>query len=251
MSVIEVAESSDEPEDSDVMPYDAPRSTYPVISSSEYSQGIGKDDRSPIHDNAEQPSSCGTLLDCLRSGHEHAYEELVRQFGGRLLTIARRYLRSEADAADAVQNAFLHAFKSIDNFKGDSQLSTWLHRIVVNCALMHLRAARRRGEMNRVDIDDVLPRFDATGNWIDNGILSAPAHLSVEASETRAIVRKCIDLLPDKYRTVLLLRDIDELNTEEAAQLLNLTPDAVKVRLHRARQALKALLERQTDFLPR
>jgi RNA polymerase sigma-70 factor, ECF subfamily len=226
-------------------------SKHSATDSIEFAQAIVKDDPNPVFEIPEQRDSCATLLDCLRSGHEHAYEELVRQFGGRLLTVARRYLRSEADASDAVQNAFLHAFKSIDNFKGDSQLSTWLHRIVVNCALMHLRAARRRGEMNKVDIDDVLPRFDTTGNWIDNGLLSAPAYLSVEAAETRTIVRKCIDLLPDNYRTVLILRDIEERDTVEAAQILNLTPSATKVRLHRAHQALKVLLERHKDLLTR
>jgi len=224
-------------------------SRYPATNSSEFAQTVAKGDWSPISEKPRQPSSCGSLLDCLRSGHEHAYEELVRKFGGRLLATARGYLRSEADACDAVQNAFLCAFKSIDKFNADSQISTWLHRIVVNCALMRLRAARRRGEMNKVEIDDVLPRFDTAGNWIEHNLLSPPAYLSVEVSETRAMVRRCIDLLPHNYRTVLILRDIDELNTEEAAQLLNLTPTAVKVRLHRARQALKVLLERQTDFL--
>jgi RNA polymerase sigma-70 factor, ECF subfamily len=194
---------------------------------------------------------CATFLDCLRSGHEHAYEELVRQFSGRLLAIARRYLRSEEDAADTVQNAFICAFKSIETFNGDSQLSTWLHRIVVNCALMQLRANRRRGEKDKVRIDDLLPRFDTTGEWIEQGLVSAPTHLSVEASETRAIVRQCIELLPENYRTVLILRDIDEFDTEEAAELLNLTISTVKVRLHRARQALKILLERRVGFVTR
>jgi RNA polymerase sigma-70 factor, ECF subfamily len=221
----------------------------PATYSSEFAQTVDKDDSSPIPEKCEQLRGCAAFLDCLRSGHEHAYEELVRKFGGRLLTIARRYLRSEEDASDAVQNAFLHAFKSMDNFNGDSRLSTWLHRIVVNCALMHLRARRRCGETDRLDIDDLLPRFDTSGNWIEHGLLSAPAHLSVEASETRAIVRQCIDLLPDHYRTVLILRDIDELSTEEAARMLNLTPSATKVRLHRAHLALKVLLERHKDLV--
>ena len=197
---------------------------------------------------AVQLSNCDALLDGLRSGHQQAYEELVREFSGRLLNTARCYLRSEADACDAVQNAFLCAFKSIDRFNGDSQLSTWLHRIVVNCALMHLRARRRRGEMDKVDIDDLLPRFDTTGNWVEHSLLSPSAYLSLEASETRTMVRQCIDLLPVNYRTVLMLRDIDELDTEEAAKLMGLKANAVKVRLHRARQALKVLLERHIDF---
>jgi RNA polymerase sigma-70 factor, ECF subfamily len=216
---------------------------------SESAQIIGKDDPSPIPEKTKQLNGCATFLDCLRSGHGHAYEELVRKFGGRLLAVARRYLRSEADASDAVQNAFLCAFKSIDTFKGDSRLSTWLHRIVVNCALMHLRASRRHPETDKLDIDNLLPQLNITGNWIEHGLLTPPAYLLVEASEARAIVRQCIDLLPDNYRTILILRDIDELDTEEAARMLNLSPSATKVRLHRAHQALKALLEKHKDLV--
>jgi RNA polymerase sigma-70 factor, ECF subfamily len=224
-------------------------SKNPANCASECAQTSRKFDLSPIPEKCEQLGGSATFLDCLRSGHDHAYEELVRNFGGRLLSMARRYLRSEEDASDAVQNAFLCAFKSIDKFNGDSQLSTWLHRIVVNCALMQLRASRRRAEASKLNIDDLLPQFDTTGNWIEHGLLSRPAHLSVEASETRAIVRKCIDLLPENYRIVLILRDIDELDTEETARILNLTSSTTKVRLHRARQALKHLLGRRADFL--
>jgi RNA polymerase sigma-70 factor, ECF subfamily len=221
---------------------------YPATYSSNSALTEGKGDRSPVPEKAEQLGSCATLLDGLRSGHQGAYEELVRKFGGRLLATARRYLRSEADACDAVQDAFLCALKSIDTFHGDSQLSTWLHRIVVNCALMHLRARRRHTKTDKVDIDELQPRFDTNGNWIKHGLLSAPAHLSVEASETRAIVRQCIDLLSDHYRTILMLRDIDGRDTEEVANLLNLASGTVRVRLHRARQALKVVLEGHADF---
>jgi RNA polymerase sigma-70 factor, ECF subfamily len=194
---------------------------------------------------AEPPSSDAILLAGLRSGDQHAFEEMVRRFGGRLLSTARRYLRSEADACDALQDALLCAFKSVDAFKGDSQLSTWLHRILVNCALMHLRAKRRCAGADGIPIDELLPRFDTAGNWSDETSHSAPAHVLFEASETRAMVRRCIDLLPDNYRIVLILRDIEELATEEVANLLDVTPNSIKVRLHRAREALKALLEHE------
>ena len=194
---------------------------------------------------ATPPSTDAILVAGLRSGNQHAFEEMVRRFGGRLLATARRYLRSEADACDALQDAFLCVFKSIDTFKGDSQLSTWLHRILLNSALMHLRAKRRCAEADGIAIDELLPRFDAAGSWIDERSHSAPAHVLFQASETRAMVRRCIDLLPDNYRIVLILRDIEELATEEVASLLDVTPSNIKVRLHRARQALKALLERE------
>jgi RNA polymerase sigma-70 factor, ECF subfamily len=184
------------------------------------------------------------LIDRLRRGDGDAFEEVVRKFGGKLLATARRYLRSEDDARDAVQDAFLSAARAIRSFKGNSQLSTWLHRILINCALMQLRAKRRRLDADDKKIDGLLPRFDSSGNWIDNNALTVSAHFSLEASETRRIVRRCIEQLPDSYRVVLNLRDIEELDTQEVATLLGVTPNSVKVRLHRARQALKALLER-------
>jgi RNA polymerase sigma-70 factor, ECF subfamily len=217
------------------------RTIYPT----ECAGVIGNDKRifSPL--KAKPLSTDATLLAGLRSGNQYAFEEMVHRFGGRLLATARRYLRSETDACDVLQDAFLCALKSMDTFKGDSQLSTWLHRILVNCALMHLRARQDCAEADGGEIDELLPRFDTAGNWLDGHIHSGPVHVLFEASETRATVRRCIELLPDNYRIVLMLRDIEELATEKVASLLDVTPGNVKVRLHRARQALKALLERE------
>jgi RNA polymerase sigma-70 factor, ECF subfamily len=180
------------------------------------------------------------LVERLRNGDDSAFEEMVRKFGGRLLATARRYIRSEADACDVVQDALLCAFKSIHTFKGGSQLSTWLHRILVNSALMHLRSKKRRPE---VPIDDTFPQFDNVAGWPDKPGYGMQAEAAFEISQTRVQVRRCIDQLPEMYRIVLIMRDIEEFDTEEVADLLVLTPGTVKVRLHRARQALKALLE--------
>jgi RNA polymerase sigma-70 factor (ECF subfamily) len=183
-----------------------------------------------------------TLLEGLRRGDAAAFETLVRQYSGRLLATARRMLRSEEDAHDVVQESFASAFKSMGTFAGDAQLSTWLHRIVVNAALMKLRSRRRRPEES---IEELLPDFDDRGRFSDEPSgWTATADTLLEQRETRALVRRCIDRLPETYRTVLLLRDIEELDTDEAAQLLEVSANAVKVRLHRARQALRTLLER-------
>ena len=188
------------------------------------------------------------LVEGLRNGDDTAFEEMVRRFGGRLLATARRYLRSEDDAHDALQDALLCAFRSMHNFKGDSHLSTWLHRIVINSALMLLRAERRRPDMQVEEIDELLPRFDATGNWTARFQNSLPPYIYLEIAETQALLYRCINELPDTYRLVLMLRDIDELETHEAAALLGLTTNNIKVRLHRARQTLKTLIER-TDLV--
>ncbi len=181
------------------------------------------------------------LVEGMRAGEHAAFETVVRLYGGRMLAAARRLLRSEDDAADAVQEAFLAAFKSIDGFQGAARLSTWLHRIVINAALMKVRSASRRPEGA---IDDLLPRFDAEGNWIDTvHEWGSGSEELLERRETRVLVRRCIDQLPEAYRTVLLLRDIEDLDTDEVAEMLGVTANAVKIRLHRARQTLRSLLE--------
>jgi RNA polymerase sigma-70 factor (ECF subfamily) len=165
----------------------------------------------------------------------------VRAQGARLLAVAQRLLGSEEDASDAVQDAFISAFRAIDRFEGGSRLSTWLHRIVVNSALMKLRSQQRKPETS---IEDLLPRF------LDDGHFAEPpaewqqtADQALERSEMRQLVRKAIDGLPEIYRTVLLLRDIEGLDTAEAAEAIGVTANAVKIRLHRARQALRGQLD--------
>ena len=181
------------------------------------------------------------LLDRLRAGDGAAFEDLVRAHTGRLLATTRRLLRNEDDARDAVQDAFLSAFKALPSFEGGCCLGTWLYRIATNAALMKLRSKKRRKECC---IDDLLPRFSEDGHYREP---PAPwddrADVAAERNETRAFVRNAIDQLPDLYRTVLLLRDIAGMKTEEVAETLGCTPNAVKIRLHRAHQALRTLLD--------
>jgi len=184
-----------------------------------------------------------TLLAGLRAGDEQAFESLVRIYGGRMLAVARRFVRNDDDAQDIVQGAYLSAFRSVSQFEGQCLIGTWLHRIVVNTALMKLRSRRRKPETS---IDELLPGFQDDGHHVEQfSDWCAPADELIERAENRAIVRACIDRLPDNYREVLILRDIEELSTEESARALRLTPTAVKVRLHRARQALSTLLRRE------
>jgi RNA polymerase sigma-70 factor (ECF subfamily) len=181
------------------------------------------------------------LLARVRAGNEKAREELVRRFGGRMHAVAHRFLRTEEDRADAVQDAFLSAFRFLDSFEGASTLGTWLHRIVVNTCLMKLRSRSRSRE---VRIDGSLPNFDEAGHY-SRPVQSweQPAIKQLARAETRARVRTCIDRLPDPYREVLLLRDIEEFDTDQAARHLGVSPGTIKTRLHRARQALRTLLE--------
>ncbi len=183
------------------------------------------------------------LVVALRAGDEGAYETMVRRYGPRLLATAMRLVKREEEAADVVQEAYLSAFRAIDRFGGGARLSTWLHRIVVNAALMRLRSRRRRREES---IDDLLPRFDETGHFAEPpSDWGASADHLLERKESRAMVRAAIAKLPESYRTVLVLRDVEELDTEEVAHVLGVTANAVKVRLHRARQALRSLIEQE------
>ncbi len=191
--------------------------------------------------DAPQAPEEAELVARLRAGDDDAYATLVKQQAGRMLAVARRMLGSEEDAQDVVQEAFLSAFKAIDRFEGTSRLSTWLHRIVVNAALMKIRASKRRPE---TPIEELLPTFLEDGHL---AVMPAgwkkTAQDVLESKETRAMVRGFIDELPEPYRNVLLLRDIEGLDTKETADLLEVSPNAVKIRLHRARLALRTLLD--------
>jgi RNA polymerase sigma-70 factor (ECF subfamily) len=181
------------------------------------------------------------FLERLRAGDDAAYEEMVRRHGRQLLSVARRLLWREEDAQDALQEAFLAAFKSLPRFRGTACLSTWLHRIVVNAALMKLRAGSRRLEAS---IEEWLPVFDETGHQaVPLSAWNISAEDALLDAEARQRVRTAIESLPLSYRTVLTLRDIEDLDTQTVADLLSTTPLAVKLRLHRARQALRTKLE--------
>jgi RNA polymerase sigma-70 factor (ECF subfamily) len=181
------------------------------------------------------------LLARMQAGDDDAFETCVRTWCGRLLLVARRLLKNEEDARDAVQDAFLSAFKDIGNFAGRSSLGTWLHRIAVNSALCRLRTRERHPERS---IEDLLPHFgddehqiDPPAPWQDTSLVI------LQQKESRELVLRCINQLPEIYRTVLLLRDIEELDTEETARMLDTSAGVVKTRLHRARQALRSLLD--------
>lgn len=172
----------------------------------------------------------------------------MRHFGPRVLAVAKRYLRSDADAADCFQDTFVAALDSIDRFEQRSSLATWLRGITVNQCLMRIRTDSRRREES---IDHLLPNFDERGKRISvfEPARSADVGDQLDESQTKALVRHKIDELPDDSRMILLLRDIDGYSTKEAADILGIQINAVKTRLHRARSALKTLLEPELERL--
>lgn len=185
------------------------------------------------------------VVERLRAGDVGALELVVREHAGALRSTARRILRDDAAADDAVQDAFVSALRSLDGFRGQSRIRTWLHRIVVNAALAALRR-RRPWDLERAD-DEVatwLPSFLPDGHRVPSPTpwVESFEDLLVRA-EMRALVRASIDAMPEPHRSILVLRDMEELDTREVAELLGLQAGAVKVRLHRARQALRAMLQ--------
>jgi RNA polymerase sigma-70 factor (ECF subfamily) len=181
------------------------------------------------------------LLARLKAGDADAFEVCVRTYCARLLVVARRILRNEEDAYDAVQDAFLSAFKGVGKFQGAARLGTWLHRIVVNAALGRLRRRKRHPERS---LEDLLPHFGDGEHQLDPPVpWKATPDTRLLEQEQAELVRHCIGQLPEDYRIVLLLRDIEGLDSQETARLLETSIGVVKTRLHRARQALRTLLD--------
>lgn len=194
----------------------------------------------PEYGTQDEPDEA-ILVARLKAGDERAFEFLVRRESGRMLAAARRLLGDDAAAADSVQEAFLSAFRAIDGFEPRTSIGAWLRRIAINAALMRLRKQRRLAE---IQIDELLPEFDSEGWRRDHD--DAPdddPESRLDRKRVQEFVRERVGMLPDAYRTALVLRDLEGWSTREAAEALGIAEGALKVRLHRARAALKRLID--------
>lgn len=187
-----------------------------------------------------------TLIERLRGGDATALEGLMEQLAPRVYRLAIGITRSAADAEEVVQDVFLSLFRKIGMFEGRAALSTWIYRIAVNAALIKKRGKRAALE---VLIEDCLPTYredghrEGDGAWLQADWSDNP-EAQLLSRETRDAVREMIERLPDSYRVVLLLRDVEELSNEETAQVLGESVGSVKSRLHRARMALREQVTR-------
>jgi RNA polymerase sigma-70 factor (ECF subfamily) len=183
-----------------------------------------------------------TLAARAAGGDEAAFEEIVTRYQGRVFRLARRLTGSEDDAADVLQETFLQVYRGLAGFRGESRFGTWLYRVATNAALMLRRARSRRPTES---LEAFLPRFDAAGVHA-----ATPADLQVAAQADLLIDRQVlaqkalagIERLPDLYREAFVLRDLEEMTTEEVARILDLEPAAVRQRVHRARLMLRGYL---------
>jgi len=166
----------------------------------------------------------------------------MRRYNRMLFRTARAILRDDAEAEDALQEAYLQAYRSLGSFRGDAQLSTWLARIVANEALQRLRKQTRRAE--------IVPLQSADGaeleQVMDSDMNQAP-DATAARGEMRRLLESQIDALPEAYRTVFVLRAVEELSVEQTAAVLDLPPATVRTRLFRARSMLREALAQKID----
>jgi RNA polymerase sigma-70 factor (ECF subfamily) len=181
----------------------------------------------------------GAVVARAKAGDAAAYSELVSRYERKIFRLAMNITRNREDAEDVMQEAFLKAYQHLDNFQGDSKFYTWLVRIAVNEALMRLRK-RRPGEFSIDEPaegeDDVMPREIA--DW------GPSPEQRFARSEMNGILTEAIEKLDPAFRVVFVLRDVEELSTEDTARLLGLSIPAVKSRLLRARLKLRGRLNR-------
>lgn len=180
------------------------------------------------------------LVEGIRRGDARSCNILVKTYWTDLKFLATRIIGSQDEANDIAQDAFINAIKHIDTFESRGNLRAWLRKIVTNQALM---ALRKKKALKEDSLDDLMLQFDDSGHHL-NHFAERPASLDVleESSQARKHIRQSIDKLPDNYRLTLILRDIQGYTTKEVADMTDTSEKNVKVRLHRARLALRNLL---------
>jgi RNA polymerase sigma-70 factor, ECF subfamily len=173
-----------------------------------------------------------------------AFEAVMRRHNGRLFRVARSILKNDADAEDALQDAYLEAYRHLDEFRAEAELSTWLTRIVVNQSLMRLRKQKRDGTVVPFQPEGVeaLPEVEVRDDKTES------PSTAVLRTEMRRILERRIDELPVTYRAVFVMREIEDMSVEETAQCLDIPSSTVRTRLFRARALLRASVSRDVDM---
>ena len=188
-----------------------------------------------------------SLVSLTAAGDHTAFEALMRRHNGRLFRAARAILNDDAEAEDAVQDAYLDAYRHMRDFRGDSQVGTWLVRIAVNHALMRLRKQKRNSVVVSFDQRGTGDSGDSVDQLADDR--NEPPGDTMIRSEIRQLLERRIDELPISYRTVFILREVEEMSVEETAEALGIPPATVRTRLFRARALLRQALVRDVDLV--
>lgn len=183
------------------------------------------------------------LIERLRARDETAFNELVRAYERRVFGLMLRMLGRRQEAEDLAQEVFVQVFKAIDQFRGDSKLSTWIYRIGVNLCKNHTKYLQRRHSNEQDEFEPLAeraPMSNAKGTTV--GDIARPDEMLV-GRELEAVVQRAIASLEPEFREALILRDVEDLSYEEIAQITGVPDGTVKSRIHRARAQLKAAVE--------
>ncbi len=195
--------------------------------------------------NKEGKEAENELVRALQNGDLKAFDKLVELYQKKIYGLSFNLTRNAMDAQDITQEVLLTIFKKINTFQGRSAFSSWVYRITLNAAYMKLRSKKK--EPN-VSLDDLLPSYNSSGyqkdkiqDWSEN------TESLLFSNETKEVIQKAVDQLPEKEKVVFILRDVDGLSTEKVSEILDLTIPAVKSRLHRARLFLRKKLSNYFD----
>lgn len=180
------------------------------------------------------------LVALLKSGSPEAFELLVARFGRLLYAVSFRIVRNAQDAEDAVQETFLSAFQSIQNFREESSLNTWLYRIVCNHSLRKVQQQSRRRDL---PIEPFLPHFERGQHTEKILDWSHVPESSLRGKELSEFFERCIDELPEDLRIPYILKDVEKLSEERVCEILGVTKFTMKNRVHRARLVIRKRVE--------
>jgi RNA polymerase sigma-70 factor (ECF subfamily) len=180
------------------------------------------------------------LVDQFKEGNITAFEEIIERYEAKVMNLALRFTRNQEDAEEVMQDVFTTVYRKIDGFRGQSAFSSWLYRIVVNAAFMKLR---KKKQNHTVSMEDLAPAVKQYCMERDSIATSHSYNIAV-TRELQEVLQRAIDRLPDQYRAVFVLRDVDGLSNQETGQILDLSIPAVKSRLHRSRIMLRKRLQR-------
>lgn len=188
-------------------------------------------------------SPMAELVALARAGHHEAFRHIMQRCNQRLFRVARAVLNDDQEAEDALQDAYIRAFDRLDSFRGDSKLSTWLTRIVLNECYQRLRKQRPTIPIDKLEFgQDSAQVLNFPGNYgMENPINTAGR------SQVRQLIESAIEALPEPFRVVFVMRSVEEYSTQETADMLGIPPDTVKTRLHRARRQLRNELSEKLE----
>lgn len=191
-----------------------------------------------------QEKTDGELILDFKGGNQQSFEELIKRYSNKAYSLAARLTRNAEDAEEVLQDVFVTVFRKIDGFEGKSSFSSWLYRVTVNAALMKLRKKRQN---QTVLVDDMQPQTKEA--IINKKCENSDCDSITLRNQIFDVLEDAIQKLPDDYRPVFILRDVDGLTSREVSKILDLTVPAVKSRLHRSRMMLRRRLRQfYTEF---